>query len=135
AEDGLVGSGERDTCARTIRIGALRACVTAWQTRSVSPLRRVFVSLAVAATLASCPVIAQADTPKERAVRLFEQAEQDYRGGRFREAAALLRQAYDLDANPDLLYNLGRALEGLGELDRAIDAYDRYLKLATNVSD
>lgn len=66
--------------------------------------------------------------PKAEAVELFEQSADLYRQGKFDEAAALLERAYSLHAEPVLLYNLGRAYEGLGENQKAIDAYTRYLE-------
>ena len=61
------------------------------------------------------------------AIALFEQSVDHYRAGRFERAAELLREAYALEPEPVLLYNLARALEGAGEDDAAADAYRRYL--------
>ncbi|MBI2894524.1 MAG: hypothetical protein HYY06_13310 [Deltaproteobacteria bacterium] len=72
---------------------------------------------------------------RARALALFERSETEYQEGNFSEAAALLRQAYDLHSEPILLYNLGRALEGLGEAAGAIDAYGRYLAADGNAPD
>ncbi len=67
-------------------------------------------------------------TPEEsRAIELFERSAVKYRQGQFAEAAALLRQAYELRPAPVLLYNLGRALEAQGEPTEALDAYRRHL--------
>jgi tetratricopeptide (TPR) repeat protein len=62
-----------------------------------------------------------------RAVVLFEESEQLYNEGHFAEAAALLRRAYELHPDPTLLFNLARALEGLGDLDGSIETYERFL--------
>ncbi|HEY4117052.1 MAG TPA: hypothetical protein VGM56_04330 [Byssovorax sp.] len=62
-----------------------------------------------------------------RAVELFKQSAARYRDGRFAEAAALLREAYAREPEPLLLFNLGRACEGMGDAPCAIDAYTRYL--------
>lgn len=66
-------------------------------------------------------------TTKGRALERFERSEARYREGRFAAAVELLLEAYRIHPEPVLLYNLGRAYEGLGDLDRAIDAYARYL--------
>jgi tetratricopeptide (TPR) repeat protein len=66
--------------------------------------------------------------PKAEAVELFEQSVDLYRQGKFDEAAALLERAYSLHQEPVLLYNLGRAYEGLGENQKAIDAYTKYIE-------
>lgn len=69
------------------------------------------------------------------ALRLFEQSVDEYRAGRFQQAVDLLRRAYDLHAEPTLLYNLARALEGLGDDEGAIESYGRYLEGAPNATD
>jgi tetratricopeptide (TPR) repeat protein len=63
-----------------------------------------------------------------RAVALLNQSAEHYREGRFTEAAELLREAYEIEPEPVLLYNLARALEGLGDLDGAVEAYEGYLE-------
>jgi tetratricopeptide (TPR) repeat protein len=64
-----------------------------------------------------------------RAIALFEQANVAYRDGRFGEAAELLRDAVELYPHPNLVYNLGRAQESMGDLSAAIATYERYLEL------
>lgn len=66
-------------------------------------------------------------TPREQAVSLFAESVTAYREGRFDEAARLLDQAYALQPEPVLLYNLGRAREGAGDDEGAAEAYRRYL--------
>lgn len=84
--------------------------------------------LLVLGSLAARPVRAQpSGTPRERAVALFAESVTAYREGRFDDAAGLLDEAYALQPEPVLLYNLGRAREGAGDDDAAADAYRRYL--------
>src|SRR5262245_65949903 len=59
---------------------------------------------------------------KAEALELFNQSADLYRQGKFDEAARLLERAYEMHPEPVLLYNLGRAYEGLGENEKAIDA-------------
>lgn len=74
------------------------------------------------------PVHAQSSgTPRERAVALFAESVTAYREGRFDDAATLLDEAYALQPEPVLLYNLARAREGAGDDDAAAEAYRRYL--------
>jgi len=73
--------------------------------------------------------------PKTEALELFEQSADLYRQGKFDEAAQLLEKAYSLHPEAVLLYNLGRAYEGLGENQKAIDAYTKYLEKAPNAKD
>ena len=72
---------------------------------------------------------------KKRAAELSAQAAQHYKRGEFEISAALLRQAYALYAEPNLLYNLARSLEGMGDKQGAVDAYDRYLATGKDIED
>jgi tetratricopeptide (TPR) repeat protein len=65
---------------------------------------------------------------RDKALELFRQSEEAYQDGRFDEAARLLEQAYALHREPVLLYNLARAYEGMGELEKAIKAYKAYVE-------
>lgn len=91
------------------------------------------VVLGVSVGMAS-PALAQQD-PAERAGELFRESADHYKAGRFEKAIALLTEAYTLTSEPVLLYNLARAYEGHGELDKAITAYRRYLDQASDVKD
>ena len=71
----------------------------------------------------------------ERAAKLFEEGAAEYRAGRFDRAIELLGQAYDLAGEPVLLFNLAKEYEGKGDLDKAIDAYERYLRDAKDITD
>jgi tetratricopeptide (TPR) repeat protein len=73
--------------------------------------------------------------PKTEALELFEQSADLYRQGKFDEAAKLLERAYSLHDEAVLLYNLGRAYEGLGQNQKAIDAYTKYLEKAPAAKD
>lgn len=85
------------------------------------------------AWVGSTPAFAQpsgargADTAKARAADLVNNATAAYRNGDFQQAVNLLKQAYELDPQPVLLFNLGRAYEGLGDIDSAIDALSQYI--------
>jgi tetratricopeptide (TPR) repeat protein len=92
-----------------------------------------------AAALALAPLSAAAQTRADeaasfepRAVSAPAQSQYDaaraaYAAGRYRHASALLGSALALDpAGTNLWFNLGVVLERLGELDRAIAAYQSY---------
>jgi tetratricopeptide (TPR) repeat protein len=64
---------------------------------------------------------------EDRAAALYDKSADAYKRGDFKTAVDLLKEAYGLDPQPVLLYNLARAYEGLGDLDAAIDGYERYL--------
>ena len=67
-------------------------------------------------------------TRHDEAVRLFAESRAQYRDGHFQRAVDLLLQARALDPAPVLLYNLGRAYEGIGDFPRAIEAYAGYVR-------
>jgi tetratricopeptide (TPR) repeat protein len=70
---------------------------------------------------------ARADSDETRAFSLFEQSERAYERGRFDEALVLLRRSYELKPEPVLLYNMGRAYEGLGDLASAATSYETFI--------
>lgn len=70
-----------------------------------------------------------------RALELFEKSEAAYEAGRFADAIALLRQSYDIKKEPVLLYNMGRAYEGLGDLGAAASSYESFLWAVPNTPD
>ncbi len=107
----------------------MRAPAGTWGLSSIA----VAVALALGVLSRPAPASAEDDADRARAIALFEESAEDYRAGRFAHAAALLREAYALEPEPVLLYNLARALEGTGEDEEAIDAYERYL--ATGAGD
>lgn len=82
--------------------------------------------------------VARADEKADRdsrALDLFEKSEAAYESGRFADAIALLRQSYELKKEAVLLYNMGRAYEGLGELANAARAYEGFLTAQPNAQD
>lgn len=72
---------------------------------------------------------------RERALDLFQASVEHYEEGRYGVAAELLREAYELHPEPLLLYNLGRALDGMGDAEGAVQAYHNYLEAAPGADD
>jgi tetratricopeptide (TPR) repeat protein len=72
---------------------------------------------------------------RDKALKLFEDSEKAYTAGNFERATELLREAYGLYPEPLLLYNLGRAQEGLGDTQGAVESYERYLREAEDIKD
>jgi tetratricopeptide (TPR) repeat protein len=69
------------------------------------------------------------EAPPE-AIELYRSGRKHYEAGRYRQAVVDLKAARRLDpASPNLIYNVARVSELLGNLDEAIDYYGRYLKL------
>ncbi len=90
----------------------------------------VFALMLAASSLAH----AQPDK-RAQAVQLADESERAYKAGQFEKAAALLKKAHATFPEPLLLYNLGRALEGMGDTKGAVDAYEQYLKDAKQIDD
>lgn len=91
------------------------------------------VAIAVASPASAQPSTEHAT--RARALELFRASDAKYKTGQFEEAARLLRASYDLYPEPLILYNLGRALEGMGDFAGAVDQYERYLATATDIPD
>jgi tetratricopeptide (TPR) repeat protein len=73
---------------------------------------------------------AQPGEPPAAALKHYERGRELYQAGRYREALTELEQALALDPNsPNLVYNVARVHELLGEIDLAIEHYVRYQKL------
>ncbi len=98
-------------------------------------LRRLLLIGALCLGALGTSATAAAEDPDKRALELFDKGKAAYRQGQFEEAIRFLREAYDLKAEPVLLYNLARAYEGKGLLGEAADTYDRYLATAGDIPD
>lgn len=96
-------------------------------------MRRLAHVLTLALALSA--TVAYADAKKDKALALFEKSDKAYKDGKFEEAAKLLEEAYGLYPEPILVYNLGRAQEGLGDLEGAIASYEKYLQDGKQISD
>jgi tetratricopeptide (TPR) repeat protein len=72
---------------------------------------------------------------RDMALKLFEDSDKAYKAGKFERAAELLREAYGLYPEPLLLYNLGRAQEGLGDTKGAVESYEQYLAESKEIKD
>ncbi len=73
------------------------------------------------------PSVPAPGSTRARALEHYERARASYAVGRYRATALELERAYELDpSGTNLLFNLGAVLERLGQIDRAIDAYERY---------
>jgi tetratricopeptide (TPR) repeat protein len=99
-------------------------------TTTASRRRAAILLIAAIASSSTVSTRARGEQPADdaRAIELYEESLLHYREGRFKEAAELLRELYRAKPEPVLLYNLGRACEGMGDLACAIDAYTRYLR-------
>jgi tetratricopeptide (TPR) repeat protein len=69
------------------------------------------------------PPAASASTTQADVERLFAEGAALYRGGKYRAAVDKFEEAYALFPEPNLLYNMARAYEALGEVDQALTKY------------
>lgn len=78
-------------------------------------------------------------TPVEPSVlkarEAFAAAQKLYQLGRYAEAAAKFEEAYAFRPHPTIQYNIGRCLEQLGDLPRAMRSYRDYLRLMPDAPD
>ena len=76
----------------------------------------------------SLPTFAQSsgDATNHSARRHLENGGRYYHLRRYNDAAREFQAAYDLSRRPELLFNLGRALESGGRDREALDAYERF---------
>ena len=115
--------------------------MTGFRTRAALELVAVVVAFnmsafpARAGEPAADSMAARPDDARTYALELFEQSKTLYDRGEFREAAALLERAHAAYQEPVLLYNLARAYQEAGELEKALDAYERYLAADPEVKD
>ena len=71
----------------------------------------------------------------ERAHLLFTWGQRLYQQARYPEAIAKFEEAYALRPHPIVFYNLGRCWERLGQVARALRAYQEYLRLLPDAED
>ena len=70
-----------------------------------------------------------------KALGLAKDADRLYRDNRFREAAELLQQAWQLEPTPLYLYNIARAWEQAGQPHQALESYRAYLAQPSGLTD
>src|SRR5688572_12688570 len=80
----------------------------------------------VAAVLGAAAGSAAAQTGRE----LFEQGVQALNAGKYADAVQAFDGAYRKEPTPVALYNLGLAYKGWGRTDKALEAFEGYVKFA-----
>jgi tetratricopeptide (TPR) repeat protein len=76
-----------------------------------------------------------AEDDRERAREHFEKGRYRFRAGRYREAIEHFELAYEIAPAPEILYNIGRCREELGEEGSAVDNYEMYLRMSPDADD
>ncbi len=72
---------------------------------------------------------------KEEARHHFIAGGKRYKEGEYQAAIDHFELAYDITHAPELLYNIGRCYEELGNKQRAVSRYELYLQLSPDVED
>ena len=78
---------------------------------------------------------AVASKGKQAAAKWFDRAQLAWQLGEYRRAYEGFVAAYDAAPLPDFVFNQAASLEALGNIDAAIQAYERYIALAPNAKD
>lgn len=69
----------------------------------------------------------QTPATEPSADELTAEAEQRFADGQYDEAIALLKRAYDQEANPNTIYNIARVFEAKGDLRDALTYYHQFV--------
>jgi len=67
------------------------------------------------------------DSPKAQADALSDDAVQKFYNKEYEAAIDLFLQAYELDEQPNYLFNIGRVYEESGDLAKAVEFYERFV--------
>jgi tetratricopeptide (TPR) repeat protein len=120
--------------------GSVRALVhmTMLATRDLAHGSAARRAIAAVAILLLCSALSRAGTaraedyassraPPAEALEHYNRGRAHYQAGRYREAVVELERALELDpGSPNLMYNLARVHELLGDIEPAIGYYERY---------
>jgi tetratricopeptide (TPR) repeat protein len=116
----------RPAARRAVRVSAA-AC---WLALQASPAQLRAQDKAPEASAEPAPKTEAATpspSPPPAALQHYERGRAHYLAGRYREALQELEQAMRLDpSSPNLVFNVARVYELLGEIDHAIAFYKRY---------
>lgn len=88
-------------------------------------MRSRLLPFALAGWMVASPALARPHQVQVSA--LVHRAERLYQQGKYRAAAEELEKAEALDPDPRLVFNIARAYDQAGELEKALDAYQRYV--------
>ncbi|MCA9537119.1 MAG: tetratricopeptide repeat protein [Myxococcales bacterium] len=98
----------------------------------LSPLLLLLALLTASLSGVAAPASAQAQTPTEeqvaRARTLFTEGQAAYDAGRFQEAVAKMREAYEITNSAELAFNVARVYERMSEYADAIRYFRIYLR-------
>jgi iron complex outermembrane recepter protein len=87
----------------------------------------VLYSVALILTITATPAMVFADARTD-ARRYFNKGMSAIRAGAYLEGAELLLKAYKMKPHPNVLYNVAKAYVGIGDLEGAIEYFEKYVK-------
>lgn len=85
-------------------------------------------SAALAAPASTPPSEPPAAVPVVTAAQLNEDGLEQYAAGEYRRALESFIQAHAIDGDPNVLFNIGRCYEALGELEAAFEKYELFVE-------
>jgi tetratricopeptide (TPR) repeat protein len=83
----------------------------------------------------TAPSTVPGEAPRDRARRLNNEAKTAYELGDYSKAIASFKEAYEAYPHAQILYNLGQSYRLSGQHEQALNAYQAYLRNATNLAD
>src|SRR2546421_3189699 len=95
----------------------------------MEPMKSILLAVAVIMAIA---VPARADEIKEQAKRDVAAGLAAQQDGKYDDAIALYKKAYDAVPHPEILFDLGQAYRLKGDTATAIGYYRRYLSVEPN---
>ncbi|HLM72422.1 MAG TPA: PEGA domain-containing protein [Polyangiaceae bacterium] len=104
--------------------------------RLQNTLSAALLAIASAASLgvtlaAPAPALAQSASDKQQAAELKKKGDAAMVSLRYEEAIDAYKKAYDITGDPALLYNRGRALQGLGQYPEALAQLESFKQQAS----
>jgi tetratricopeptide repeat protein len=115
-----------------------------WRSQRRAPVARLLLAAALVvgrAAAADDPIAEEPAAPavpeealrpsteaEQRVVDLNEQGSRLYAAGDYRRAVELFLQAYAVDQDPNLLFNIASCYEGLGDTEAALEKYHAFLE-------
>ena len=97
--------------------------------------RSRFTLALLALSCLSTGSLGQAAAEESPARAHFERGAKAYRDARYKEAIDSFLEAYRLDRDPALIFNVGQAWEKLGNVPNALRSYREYLRLSPTAED
>jgi tetratricopeptide (TPR) repeat protein len=79
-------------------------------------------------TISSEPGGKKEEDPKDKAKRLYEEAEGYYNVREYEKALSLFKEAYLLTKEPELILNMGQCYRKLGRYEEAKDTFKTFLR-------